>query len=161
MPGATNKEKMAAFLDRGQTPLTPEEQTQVDIMKRVERTALPYVHFFFREWLDFFSPVDQQFYRSGGRSLFEDFYDKGVKISANVFHWDGNSWFQSIPPTDPNAYVRESYIARLIIEPTTMRYAESVTLTKTDGSGETAVTTTRNYDSPGGVCEKIPPKQSN
>ena len=98
MPGATNKEKMTAFLTQLQTPLTPEEQTEVDIMERVERTALPYVHFFFREWLDVFSPEDQRFYRSGGRSLFEYFYDKGVKTSTSVYHWDGNSWFQSIPP---------------------------------------------------------------
>jgi hypothetical protein len=161
MPGATNKEKMAAVLVRGQTPLTPEEQTQVDIMERVERSALPYVHFFFREWLDVFSPEDQQFYRNGGRSLFEYFYDKGVKISTNVFHWDGNTWFQSIPPTDPKAYVRESYIERLTIEPTTMRYANSATLTKTAGSGETAATVTRDYDASGGVCEKIQPKRPN
>jgi hypothetical protein len=161
MPGATNKEQMAAFLARGQTPLTPEEQTQVDIMERVERTALPYVHFFFREWLDVFSPEDQRFYRSGGRSLFEYFYDKGVKTSTSVYHWDGNSWFQSIPPTDSKAYVRESYIDHLIIEPTTMRYAESVALTKTAGSGETAATVTRDYDASGGVCEKIQPKRPN
>jgi hypothetical protein len=161
MPGGTKKEKLAAFFARGKTPLTPEEQTQVDIMGGVERSNLPYLQFFFRDWLDVFSPKDQQFYRSGGRLLYEYFYNKGVKTATNVFHWDGNSWFQSIPPTDPNAYVRTSTIERLTIEPTTMRYADSATLTKTAGSGETAATVTRDYDASGGRCEKVPRKRSN
>ena len=86
----------------------------------------------------------------------ENVYDKGVKTNTLQYHWDGSSWFLSIPPTDPNANTRTSKIFQLSIEPTTMRYAESVAVTVTVGHGETAATDTRRLDPRVGVCEKIP-----
>lgn len=135
--------------------VTPGEMTQFDIMERVQRTA-PYVTFLMKGWFESFPPEAQQFFRSGGRVLDETVYEKGVKINTIEYRWDGSSWFTSRPPADPNAYSRTSKTLHLSIEPTTMRYVDSTTVTVTVGKGETAATDTRHYGPWGGVCEKVP-----
>jgi S1-C subfamily serine protease len=135
--------------------VTPEEKTQFNIMERVQRTA-PYVSFLMKGWLESFPQEAQQFFRSGGRVLDETVYEKGVKVNTIEYRWDGSSWFISIPPADPNAYTRTSKILRLSIEPTTMRYVDSTTVTVTVGKGETAATDTSHYGPWPGVCEKVP-----
>jgi hypothetical protein len=86
----------------------------------------------------------------------ETVYEKGVKFFTHQYHWDGSSFVLSILPTDPNAYTRTSRILQLAIEPTTMRYIESTTVTTTVGEGETAATGTDRYGPWTGVCEKVP-----
>ncbi len=135
--------------------VTPEEMTQFKIMERVQGTA-PYVTFLMKGWLESFPPKAQQFFHSGGRILEESVYDKGVKTNTLEYLWDGSSWLLSIPPADPNAYTRTSKILRLSIEPNTMRYVDSTTVTITVGNGETAATDTSQYGPWGGVCEKVP-----
>jgi hypothetical protein len=135
--------------------VTQEEMTQLNIMERVQRTA-SYVTYLMKVVLESFPPNAQQFFRSGGRILWEDVYEKGVKTDTLEYLWDGSSWFLSIPPTDPNAYSRTTRILHLSIEPTTMRYAESSTVTITVGKGDTAATGTDRYGPWAGVCEKVP-----
>jgi S1-C subfamily serine protease len=135
--------------------VTPEEMTQLNIMERVQRTA-PYVTFLMKGWLESFPPEAQQFFRSGGRVLDETIYEKGVKVNTIEYRWDGSSWFISIPPADPNAYTRTSRIFHLSMEPNTMRYVVSMTVTITVGNGETAATDTSHNGPWSGVCEKVP-----
>jgi hypothetical protein len=139
----------------GSDIVTSEEQKQLDIMEVRQRTA-PYVTFLMKGWLESFSPEAQQFFRSGGRILDENVYDKGVKTNTLEYQWDGNSWLLSIPPTDPNAYTRTSKIFQLSIEPTTMRYADSASVTITVGNGDTAASDTSRHGPWGGLCEKVP-----
>ena len=107
-------------------------------------------------WLESFSPNVQQFFRSGGRLLEEDIYDKGVKTNTLEYRWDGSSWFISVSPIDPKAYSRTSKILRMSIEPTTMRYVESTTVTMTVGWGDVAASETNQYGPWAGACEKVP-----
>lgn len=134
---------------------TPEMMTQFDIMAKVQKTA-PYVSFLMKVWLESFSPNVQQFFRSGGRLLEEDIYDKGVKTNTLEYRWDGSSWFISVSPIDPKAYSRTSKILRMSIEPTTMRYVESTTVTMTVGWGDVAASETNQYGPWAGACEKVP-----
>ncbi|MFZ0413023.1 MAG: trypsin-like peptidase domain-containing protein [Candidatus Acidiferrales bacterium] len=147
----TFQEKMAS----GSDIITPEEQKQFDIMEARQRTA-PYVTFLMKGWLESFSPAAQQFFRSGGRILEENVYDKGVKTNTLEYQWNGSSWFLTIPPLDPKAYSRTSKVLGLSIEPSTMRYADSASVTITVGWGDTAATDTGGYGSWGGVCERVP-----
>jgi hypothetical protein len=131
-----------------------EWEKQRNIQQAIQQTA-PYVHFITRPWLDAYPPDIQQFFRRGGRHLEETVYEKGVKINTLDYEWDGNSWFLPFPPTDPNAYTRKSEVLHLAIEPNTMRYIDSMTVTITVGRGEAATDTSR-HGSQAGVCEKIP-----
>jgi hypothetical protein len=124
-------------------------------MEARQHTA-PYVTFLMKDWLESFPANVQQFFRSGGRILEENVYDKGVKTNTLEYEWNGTSWSLSIPPPDPKAYSRTSKVLRLSIEPSTMRYVDSATETITVGSGETAATDTANYGPWPGVCEKVP-----
>jgi S1-C subfamily serine protease len=135
--------------------VTPEESKQFKIMEAVQRTA-PYVTFLMKGWLESFPPKAQQFFHGGGRILEENVYEKGVETNTLEYLWDVSSWFLSIPPIDPNAYTRTSKILHLSIEPTTMRYAESATVTLTVGNGDTAATDTSRHGPWTGVCEKVP-----
>jgi hypothetical protein len=147
----TFQEKMAS----GSDIVTAEEQKQFDIMEARHRTA-PYVTFLMKGWLESFSPAAQQFFRSGGRILEENVYDKGVKTNTLEYRWNGSSWFLSIPPPDPKAYSRTSKVLGLSIEPTTMRYADSASVTITVGWRDTAATDTSRYGPWAGVCERVP-----
>ena len=138
----------------GSDIVTPEEQKQFDIMEARQRTS-PYVTFLMKGWLESFSPAAQQFFRSGGRILQENAYDKGVKTNTLEYQWNGSSWFLTIPPPDPKAYSRTSKVLGLSIEPTTMRYADSASVTITVGWGDTAATDTSRYGPWSGVCEKV------
>ncbi len=135
--------------------VTPEMTTQFNIMEARQRTA-PYVTFLMKGWLESFSPAAQQFFRSGERILEENVYDKGVKTNTLEYHWNGSSWFLSIPPPDPKAYSRTSKVLGLSIEPTTMRYADSASVTITVGWGDTAATDTSRYGPWAGICERVP-----
>ena len=135
--------------------LTPEGQQLFDTMEAVQHSA-PYVTFLMAGWLEIFPPKTQQFFRSGKRILEDTVYEKGVKTGTLEYLWDGNSWLLSVPPTDPSAYTKISKILRISIEPTTMRYAESTTVTMTVGNGDTAATDTSRCGPWGGVCEKVP-----
>ena len=139
----------------GSDIVTPEEQKQFDIMAARQRTA-PYVTLLMKGWLESFSPEAQQFFRSGGRILAEDIYEKGVKVNTLEYRWDGTSWFLKIPPADPNAYTRTNKVLRLSIEPTTMRFVDSQSETITVGSGETAASDTTSNGPWPGHCEKVP-----
>jgi Trypsin-like peptidase domain len=134
--------------------VTPEMMTQFNIMDARQRTA-PYVTFLMKGWLESFPADAQQFFRSGGRILEESVYDKGVKTNTLEYEWNGSSWFLSIPPPDPKAYSRTSKVLGLSVEPTTMRYSDSVSVTITVGSGDTAATDTSHYGPWSGVCEKV------
>jgi S1-C subfamily serine protease len=114
----------------------------------------PYVSFMSKSAFNALNSDLQVFFRRG-RILEETVYENGVKVNALEYHWDGNSWFFPIPPTDPNAYTRTSKVLHLSIEPTTMRYVDSMTVTITVGNGETAATQTDRYGPFGGVCQKF------
>jgi len=135
---------------------TPEEKIQDEIqfkiMREVTRT-MPYATFLMKGLFESYSPEAQQFFRDGGRILEETVYENGVNVNTLHYRWDGSSWFISIPPADPNAYTRTSKILRLSIEPTTMRYADSTTVTIIVGNGATAATNTTRYGPWTGVCE--------
>jgi hypothetical protein len=135
--------------------LTPEGKQQFDTMEAIQRTA-PYLTFLMKGLLESFPPKAQQFFRSGGRILEENVYDKGVKTNTLEYLWDGSSWYSPIPPTDPKAYTRISKILHLSIEPATMRYVESTVVTITVGNGDTAATDTTRYGPRAGICEKVP-----
>lgn len=145
--------------DPNTTYATPEEkkllEEQLDIMTARESTA-SYITFLSKDWLKTFSPEVQKFFRSGGRILATDIYDKGVRTSSLYYKWDGTSWFLPIPPADPKAYTRTSKMLRLSVEAATMRYVESMAETITVGWGETAATDTTSHGPWDGVCEKIP-----
>jgi S1-C subfamily serine protease len=128
---------------------------QSNAQQAIQQVA-PYVLFMEKEFLNAYTSTAQQFFWGGGRILIEDVYSKGVKINTLQYHWDGSSWFLPIPPTDLNAYTRISKILRLSIEPTTMRYIESTTVTTTVGKGETAATGSDRYGPWAGVCKEVP-----
>lgn len=134
--------------------VTPEMMTQFNVMEARQRTA-PYVTFLMKGWLESFPANAQQFFRSGGRILEENVYDKGVKTNTLEYEWNGSSWSLSIPSPDPKAYSRTSKILGLSIEPTTMRYADSTSVTITIGWGDTAATDTSHYGPWTGICEKV------
>lgn len=131
-----------------------ERRKQLDILTATQQSA-PYVNFMPNVILTAFAKDAQQFFRGGGRILDETYYQKGVKNNELQYHYDGSSWFYPIPPSDPKAYTRTSKVLHFSIEPTTMRYIESATVTMTVGWGETAATDTQNYGPYGGVCEKV------
>ncbi len=136
----------------GSDEVLKQYRTQLAIQQQA-----PYVDFMpdsisLKSW----SPDAQQFFQRGGRILEENVYDKGVKTNTLQYHWGGSSWFYPIPPADPNAYSRTSKILQLSIEPASMRYVESTTVTITVGSGDTAANNTSHYGPWAGVCEKIP-----
>lgn len=107
-------------------------------------------------WLESFSPAAQQFFRGGGRILEENVYEKGVKTNTLEYQWNESSWSLSIPPPDPKAYSRTSKVLGLSIESTTMRYADSASVTIIVGWGDTAATDTNRYGPWAGVCERVP-----
>ena len=134
-------------------PSSDELSKQYSLQQAIQQEA-PYVHFF--RSLDWISPKVQEFFRRGGRHLEQAVYEKGVKVNTLNYEWDGNLWFVPISPTDPNAYGRKSEVIHLSIEPNTLRYSASTTVTITVGQGDTAATD-RNRQGPWtGVCEKIP-----
>lgn len=102
-----------------------------------------------------FSPQEQKFFRRGGRILYTTVYEKGVDIGGREYRWDGNSWVWSVPAPDPNAYSRTSKMYGLSIEPSTMRYVESVRVTVAVGTGDTAAADTETYGPSAGTCERI------
>jgi hypothetical protein len=128
---------------------------QNSIMQAIQQGA-PYVRFMQTAILNDYPSEAQKFFRSGGRILTEAVYSKGVKVNSLQYHWDGSSWFVPIPSGDPNAYSRTSKVLHLSIEPTTMRYVESATVTTTVGKGETAATGTEQYGPLAGICKAIP-----
>jgi S1-C subfamily serine protease len=146
----TFQQKMAS----GSDIVTPEEQKQFDIMEARQRTA-PYLTLLMKGWLESLPPKAQQFFRNGGRILEEATYDKGVKSNTLEYQWNGTSWSLSIPPADPKAYSRTSRILGLSIEPSTMRYSDSVSETITVGWGGTAATGTNRYGPWSGACERV------
>jgi hypothetical protein len=66
------------------------------------------------------------------------------------------SCYVTLSTTIRPTYTKTSKILRLSIEPTTMRYVDSTTVTVTVGNGETAATDARRYGPWPGVCEKVP-----
>jgi S1-C subfamily serine protease len=146
----TFQEKMAS----GSDTVTPAEHKQLDIMEARQRTA-PYITLLMKGWLESFPAKAQQFFRNGGRILEESVYDKGVKTNTLEYQWNGNSWFLSVPPADPKAYSRTSKVLGLSIEPSTMRYSDSASVTMTVGWGDTAATDTNRYGPWGGICEHV------
>ena len=135
--------------------VTPEMQRQFDIMESRQRTA-PYVTLLMKGWLESFDSKTQQFFRSGGRMLIEDVFSKGVKTNTLHYFWDGSSWLLKAPPADPNAYTRTSKVFHLSVEPNTMRYVESTSVSVTVGYGETAAGGTDQYGPWSGTCERVP-----
>lgn len=131
-----------------------ESLKQYAIQQAIQRTA-PYVDFMPSLLFKAYPPNVQQFFRNGGRTLQETVYEKGVKTNSLQYNWDGSSWFLPNPPVDPNAYTKTSKILRLSIEPSTMRYVESTTVTTMVGNGQTAATETKRYGPWAGACEEI------
>lgn len=130
-------------------------EKQFNILQAIQQKA-PYVRFMTSDVLNVFPPDAQQFYRNGGRTLDETIYEKGVKTGKTQYQWDGNGWFFPTKTSDPKAYTQTSTIFRLSIEPKTLRYVESTSVTITVGSGDTAATGTTRYGPWGGVCEAVP-----
>jgi hypothetical protein len=102
----------------------------------------------------------REYLQAGGRLLGAGFYSGGVKVNGATYEWDEDSWVVRELPADPNASVKTMKTFRLSIEPTTLRYAERVTITLTAGSGQTMATKSGTVDSElgSGTCERIPAK---
>jgi hypothetical protein len=133
-----------------------ERGKRLDVMRVIQQGA-PYIDFVPTIAMNAAPLNFQKFFRSGGRTLTETVYQKGVKVGGTLeYHWNGSAWLIPVPPADPNAYTLESKTYSLSIEPTTMRYVEATSITLTVGKGDTAATGTHNYGPWGGVCEKIP-----
>ena len=90
-----------------------------------------------------------------------DIYKKGVKTSEIEYSGTENSWVTQ--ESGPSGGVKKTNLYRLSIEPATLRYTETLTVTLTAGSGDAAATRSYTVDSElgSGTCEKIPYKQSN
>lgn len=131
-----------------------ELQNNIKTINSIQKKT-PYVNFLWPDMLNTAPQDIQTIYRNGGRILFQTVYKEGVKFSDAEYAWDGSAWLFSLYPADPNAYPQLSRFEQLSIEPTTMRYLDSVTVTTTDGTGNTS---TQIYGPFAGVCEKVPPK---
>jgi hypothetical protein len=129
-------------------------------MQAVEQTA-PYIQFFDANLLDAWPPDAQSYFRQGGRSMSLDIYKQGVKTSEIEYSGTENSWVTQ--ESGPSGGVKKTKLYRLSIEPATLRYTETLTVTLTAGSGDAAATRSYTVDSElgSGTCEKIPYKQSN
>ena len=132
-------------------PITEDSLSSLDEAKTPGET--PYVDLLPN--LAGLSPQEQKFFRGGGRILYTTAYEKGVNIGGRDYRWDGGSWVWTVPPADPNAYSQTLKIYKLSIEPSTMRYVESVDVTITLGTGETAATDTETDTLGSGTCERI------
>ncbi|HEV2306447.1 MAG TPA: trypsin-like peptidase domain-containing protein [Candidatus Acidoferrales bacterium] len=118
----------------------------------------PYVSFVGDDFFQPGIPADvQKFLRGGGRILRMDWYSRGVKNGpGEEYHWNGNSWIFQIVEATPIG--PQTSIYTLSIEPTTMRYLMTLSMTVADKSG---LTPPSSVTKPilQGVCEKIPAKQ--
>ena len=134
----------------GSTDLKEETEKQYYVYNEIEQSqnAPPYV-----EFVAYYVPELQKIFPHGGRYLRTKVYEKGIEVDTDAYLWDGSSWFDSIP-SRTNTIL--SKIRRLSIEPSTLRYVESVTVPTTTGSGETASTETSRRGPWIGACEKIP-----
>lgn len=146
--------------DWRQDPEKVEEFQKASNAEREIQNQWPYVSFLGDDFFQPGLPADlQKFFRQGGRVLDADFYSKGVKSNTAEYHWDGNSWVLQYGPEDPNASVKSTRTFRLSIEPTTLRYAEILTVTLTTGSGDEKISSSKTVKSSSGVCEEIPDKR--
>jgi hypothetical protein len=129
-------------------------------MQAVELTA-PYIQLLDATTLDAFPPDAQSYFRQGGRSMSLDIYKKGVKTSEINYDGTENAWVTQ--ESGPSGGVKKTKTYRLSIEPATLRYTETLTVTFTAGSGDAMATQsyTRDSELGSGTCEKIPYKQSN
>jgi hypothetical protein len=134
--------------------VTPAEKEQLDILSARQNGA-PYVNFLMKGLLESLSPEAQTRFRSGARVLDMTDYEKGVRGGTIEFVWDGDSWSLELVPKNPHAGTGSKTFS-LTIEPATMRYALSGTVTKTAVRGESAATDTRQYGGESGVCERVP-----
>ena len=131
-----------------------EEQKELTILRAIQNKS--YISFLSIVDFNGFGPDDQQFFRRGGRTLFEATYEKGVKVDTRMYHWDGASWSVSIPETDTAANTRKSTVFQLSIEPSTMRYVRSATISTIMGAGLAAVADEKHFGPWRGVCETVP-----
>jgi V8-like Glu-specific endopeptidase len=123
---------------------------QIHIFREIEREQnASYVKFV----LDY-NPTLHDAFPNGGRFLQATVYEKGVKVDAVLYLWDGSSWVGGIHNLTATAKVSNK-IVRLSIEPATMRYVESTTVPTTTESGETVASDTHQLGRQSGVCEKI------
>lgn len=128
---------------------------QQAILQGIQKQS-PYI--WFLNIVDFrsLSPEDQRFYLSGGRTLFLTLYDKRVETNTQMYRWDGTSWTASIPDADAALGTSKTTIFQLSIDPSTMHYVWSMTISTTAGSGATAVADETHYSLSQGACEEIP-----
>lgn len=137
-----------------------ELQNNIKTINSIQKKT-PYVNFL---WPDMFNtaPQDiQTIYRNGGRILIETVYKEGVKFSDAEYDWDGSAWLFSLHPPDPNTYPQLSRVEQLSIEPTTMRYLDSVTLTTTTETDGAKDSSTEIFGPYAGACEVVQaPKQA-
>ncbi len=136
------------------------QQDALRAMQEVQQSA-QYIGMVDATLLNAFPPGLQSYFRQGGRVMRLDIYRKGVKLGELEYRGTENVWVNQKSP-DPNAYVKKTITFRLSIEPTTLRYAETSTVTMTAGSGDTMATESNTVDSElgSGTCERIPPKRS-
>src|SRR5215467_3269007 len=81
----------------------------------------------------------------GGRVLDATVYEKGVRSGTAEWFWDRTSWVLRLDTEHPNAITQVWTVYNLSIEPTTIRYAKSGTVTIKVGSGDTAANSTDRY----------------
>jgi len=134
--------------------VTPAKKKELDIMSARQNGA-PYVNLLTKGLLESLSPEMQARLRSGARVLDMTDYEKGIRGGTIEFLWDGDSWSLELVPKNPHAGMGSKTFS-LNIEPATMRYALSGTVTKAAGRGESAATDTRQYGGESGVCERVP-----
>lgn len=151
--------KASQMFDEAQS--SPAMQDAWQAMQAIQQTA-PYTEFLSATLLALVSPDAQPYYRQGGRVLSASIYTKGIKTVDDDYEGKENSWVAQ-QNLDPTASVKKMITYRLLIEPTTLRYIETITVTLTAGSGNTMSTRSYSVDSElgSGTCEKIPNKQSN
>ena len=151
--------KASQMFDEAQS--SPAMQDAWQAMQAIRQTA-PYTEFLSATLLALVSPDAQPYYRQGGRVLSASIYTKGIKTVDGDYEGTGNSWVAQ-QNLDPTASVKKMITYRLLIEPTTLRYIETITVTLRAGSGNTMSTRSYTVDSElgSGTCEKIPYKHSN
>lgn len=148
------KQYTDAGLHNGEVMHDPKTVQASQTMRRIQQTA-PYVDFYMGDWASWSLTVPKADPRFRLGELSADVYKKGVKEGAFAEGWDENSgsWVTYSPDTS-GAYTKEDWTWRLSIEPSTLRYLRSSTLTVTVGTGQTKAVSSKTREH-SGTCEKL------
>jgi len=137
--------------------------SNLDLRKAIQtvdsiQTAMPYVNFWNGDWASWRGAWSSISKDDPGRSRFllAFIYENGVNTGGELWSWDESSQSWEIQEPDTSGgYTKSDWTWRLSIEPTTMRYVRSGTLTTTVGVGETKVVGSKTGHQHSGACERL------